>query len=52
MNVQLVARLAIGIGAIVALTNMVSDKKAYDSEIDNATIFLLGMLILVCLFGG
>lgn len=50
---ELIARLAIGIGAIVALADMTSDenKKYFDSDIDKATMFLFGVIILICTVG-
>lgn len=50
---ELIARLAIGISAIVALEDMASDKnkKYFDSDIDKAIMFLFGVIILICIVG-
>ena len=47
---ELIARLVIGISAIVALATMLSDenKKYFDSTIDKATMLFLGVLIFLC----
>lgn len=53
MAVEIIARLVIGIGAIIVLADMTSDKnkKYFGSDIDKATMFLFGAIILICIVG-
>ena len=53
MIVEIIARTAIVIGAIAALADMTSDKnkKYFDSDIDKAIMFFLGVIILLCIVG-
>lgn len=53
MVVEIIARTALVIGAIAVIAYMTSEenKKYFDSDIDKATMFLFGVIILICIVG-